>query len=128
ASCAATAAADPPDDPPGTSGVLAPRRRHGDWTGPKEDVSLDEPMANSSLLVLPSMTAPSRHSCAVTVGSEGGTKLSRLWLASVGRAPAVQTMSFPAMGPPSSGRASPRAIRSSAALAIARARAGVSNT
>src|SRR5436309_15151049 len=53
---AATAAAEPPDEPPGTSGVLAPRRRQGDCTGPKHELSLDEPMANSSLLVLPSIT------------------------------------------------------------------------
>ena len=66
---AATAAAEPPDEPPGTSGVLEPCRRHGDCTGPKNDVSFEDPMANSSLLVLPSMTAPSRQSCAVTVDS-----------------------------------------------------------
>ena len=65
--CAATAAAEPPEEPPGTSGVFAPLRRHGEVTGPKYDVSFDEPMANSSLLVLPSSTAPSRHRCAVTV-------------------------------------------------------------
>ena len=68
-SCAATAAAEPPDEPPGTSGVLAPRLRHGEITGPKYEVSFDEPMANSSLLVLPSSTAPSRHRLAVTVES-----------------------------------------------------------
>ena len=66
---AATAAAEPPDEPPGTSGVLAPLRRHGEMTGPKNEVSFDEPMANSSLLSLPSITAPSRQSCAVTVDS-----------------------------------------------------------
>src|ERR1700704_5836047 len=64
---AATAAAEPPEEPPGTSGVLAPRRRHGEVTGPNTEVSFEEPMANSSLLVLPSSTAPSRQSCAVTV-------------------------------------------------------------
>ena len=68
-SLAATAAAEPPEEPPGTSGVLAPRRRQGEVTGPKNEVSFDEPMANSSLLVLPSSTAPSRQSCAVTVDS-----------------------------------------------------------
>ena len=67
--CAATAAAEPPLDPPGTSGVFEPLRRHGEVTGPKCEVSFDEPMANSSLLVLPSSTAPSRHRCAVTVES-----------------------------------------------------------
>ena len=63
------AAAEPPDDPPGTSGVFEPLRRHGDTTGPSAEVSFEEPIANSSLLVLPSITAPSRQSCAVTVDS-----------------------------------------------------------
>jgi hypothetical protein len=31
---AATIAAEPPDEPPGTSGRLSPRRRHGFSTGP----------------------------------------------------------------------------------------------
>src|SRR3954468_10889559 len=89
---AATADAEPPDEPPGTRTVssnsgnsIRPtlgsraspgraltegwRRRHGLITGPKHDVSLDEPIANSSLLSLPSSTAPSRHSCEVTVDS-----------------------------------------------------------
>ena len=69
ARCAATAAADPPEEPPGTSGVLAPFRRQGEITGPKNEVSFDEPMANSSLLSVPSMTAPSRHNCDPTVDS-----------------------------------------------------------
>ena len=68
-SLAATAAAEPPEEPPGTSFASEPRRRHGDTTGPKCDVSFDEPMANSSLLVLPSNTAPSRQRLAVTVDS-----------------------------------------------------------
>src|SRR6202007_1214948 len=71
---AATAAAEPPDEPPGTSFWSQPRRRHGDTTGPKHDVSFDEPMANSSLLSLPSSTAPSRHRLAVTVDSEAGVQ------------------------------------------------------
>src|SRR5438132_9753641 len=71
---AATAVAEPPDEPPGTSSVFAPpqvgstrlasasstelgqarvRRRQGEITGPKNEVSFDEPMANSSLLSLP---------------------------------------------------------------------------
>ena len=41
----------------------------GETTGPKAEVSFDEPMANSSLLILPSMTAPSRQSWLVTVDS-----------------------------------------------------------
>ncbi len=66
---AATAAAEPPDEPPGVSGVFEPLRRHGDATGPKYEVSFDEPMANSSMLSLPSITAPSRQRFAVTVDS-----------------------------------------------------------
>src|SRR4051794_15982043 len=77
---AATAAAEPPDEPPGTrcapsisplalAPTLVPLRRHGLTTGPKQEVSFEEPMANSSLLSLPSITAPSRHRLALTVDS-----------------------------------------------------------
>src|SRR3954464_16030229 len=77
---AATAAAEPPAGPPGTrwapsrtpdepAPTFDPLRRHGFTTGPKHEVSFDEPIANSSLLSLPSMTAPSRHRFAVTVDS-----------------------------------------------------------
>src|SRR6185312_17557049 len=76
----ATAAAEPPDEPPGTRCVpsiapdeaaptFEPLRRQGLTTGPKHEVSFDEPIANSSLLSLPSMTAPSRQRCALTVDS-----------------------------------------------------------
>src|SRR5947208_1362958 len=41
-SSAATADADPPEEPPGTSIVLEPSRRHGLTTGPKQEVSFDE--------------------------------------------------------------------------------------
>jgi hypothetical protein len=44
-------------------------RRHGEVTAPMNEVSFEEPMANSSLLVLPSNTAPSRQSCELTVDS-----------------------------------------------------------
>ena len=42
---------------------------HGLTTGPKALVSLEEPIANSSQFNLPSITAPSRQSCALTVDS-----------------------------------------------------------
>src|SRR5215470_14619256 len=71
---AATADAEPPDEPPGTSFASEPLRRHGDTTGPNADVSFDEPMANSSQLSLPSITAPSRHRFDDTVESYVGTK------------------------------------------------------
>ena len=63
---AATLAAEPPDEPPATSGASEPLRRQGLTTTPKADVSFDEPMANSSLLSLPSMTAPALRMRSVT--------------------------------------------------------------
>jgi hypothetical protein len=66
-SSAATAAAEPPEEPPGVSWALPPLLRQGLTTGPNAEVSLDEPMANSSMLSLPSITAPSRQRLAVTV-------------------------------------------------------------
>ena len=61
---AATAAAEPPDEPPGTRSTS-----HGLATGPKKLVSLVDPIANSSMFVLPTMTAPAARSCATTVAS-----------------------------------------------------------
>ena len=66
---AATDDDDPPDEPPGTSATLEPLRRQGLTTGPNRLVSFDEPMANSSQLSLPSMTAPASHRFCVTVDS-----------------------------------------------------------
>src|SRR5262245_20312614 len=125
---AATAAAEPPDEPPGTRSTFEPARRHGDLTGPKHEVSLDEPMANSSLLSLPNMTAPSRQSCAVTVDSYCGTKFLRMLLHAVVRTLSVQNRSLMPSGTPSSGRASPAAMRFSLSAAMASAFSGVSST
>src|SRR6185312_12575252 len=75
---AATAAAEPPDEPPGTSFASEPFRRQRDVTAPKYEVSFDEPMANSSQLSLPSITAPSRPRLAGTVDSQVGTKWARM--------------------------------------------------
>jgi len=66
ASRAATEAADPPEEPPGTRSAPS-ARCHGLRTGPKAEVMFDEPMANSSRFALPRNTAPSRSRCAVTV-------------------------------------------------------------
>src|SRR5690606_32150162 len=79
---AETAAEDPPEDPPGTSlalSILPLRvRRQGFTTGPNALVSFDEPMANSSLLSLPSMTAPASQRFCPTVDSYLGLKSSRM--------------------------------------------------
>ena len=64
----ATAAADPPDDPPGTVS-----RFHGLRTGPNAEFSLDEPIANSSQFVLPTSTEPAPDRRAHAVQSYGGS-------------------------------------------------------
>src|SRR5215211_8164007 len=65
---AATAVADPPLLPPGTRS-----RSHGLLTGPKADHSFDEPIANSSMFVLPSSTAPTSRRRSVMWASYGAT-------------------------------------------------------
>ena len=61
---AATAAAEPPELPPGTQPVF-----HGLRTGPKCEFSLDEPIANSSMFVLPTITLPASRKRATTCAS-----------------------------------------------------------
>src|SRR5438067_7463753 len=63
---AATAAADPPLDPPGTRVVS-----HGLRVGPTDECSVDEPIANSSRFVLPMIDAPRARSRAAAVASYG---------------------------------------------------------
>ena len=63
---AATAAAEPPEEPPGTR-----LSSHGFWTGAKAEFSLVEPIANSSQLSLPSVTMPASARRATTVASNG---------------------------------------------------------
>ena len=53
----ATAADEPPDEPPGTVDSS-----HGLCTGPYALFSFEEPIANSSQFVLPSSTAPASRS------------------------------------------------------------------
>src|SRR5215510_10201496 len=65
---AATAAADPPLDPPGVRSSA-----HGFFVGPNAEFSVDEPIANSSQLVLPTMTAPAASSRSTTAASYGGS-------------------------------------------------------
>ena len=67
ASRPATAAAEPPDDPPGTRS-----RSQGLSTGPYPEFSFEEPIANSSMLVLPSSRAPAPASLRTAVAVYGG--------------------------------------------------------
>ena len=63
-SSAATAAAEPPEEPPGMRS-----RSQGLRVGKKAEFSVDEPMANSSKLVFPVMTAPAARSLPIAVAS-----------------------------------------------------------
>ena len=80
--------------------------------------SLDEPMANSSMLVLPSITAPASHRFCGDGGFVGRDEAVEDVRPAVVRTPLVQNRSLIASGRPSSGRASPRAMRRSARAAI----------
>ena len=64
---AARAAAEPPDEPPGTYAGF-----HGLRTGLKALFSFDEPIANSSQLSFPTITAPAARRRATTVASYVG--------------------------------------------------------
>ena len=63
---AAIALLEPPEDPPGTREVS-----QGFLLTPKAEFSVDEPIANSSMFVLPRMTAPSASSLATAVAVKG---------------------------------------------------------
>ncbi len=59
---AATAAAEPPDEPPGTRDGSRGLR-----VGPNAEFSVDEPIANSSRFVFPTGTAPHAIRRSMTV-------------------------------------------------------------
>ena len=67
ASPPATAAADPPEEPPGTR-----VGSHGFRVGPYAEFSVDEPIANSSMFVLPIVGSPASLQRAATVESKTG--------------------------------------------------------
>src|SRR6476660_5634677 len=86
---AATAAADPPDDPPGTRDGS-----RGFRVGPHALCSVDEPIANSSMFVLPTMTAPASRSRVIAVASYGLTYPSSTREPQVVGSPSVAMLSF----------------------------------
>ena len=61
---AATAAAEPPEEPPGTRVVSS-----GFRVGPKAEFSVEAPIANSSRLVFPTITAPASRRRSTMVAS-----------------------------------------------------------
>src|SRR5450755_1978902 len=112
ASPADTAAALPPLEPPAVR-----ERSQGFRIGPNALFSPDEPMANSSMLVLPTSTASAARRRATTVASYGGRqpasgveppvpsalRLVRSFEAQVVGASAVHRASLIAIGTPPSG-------------------------
>src|SRR5512139_1368868 len=117
---AATAAAVPPDEPPGIRSVA-----QGFRVGPKCDVSVEDPIANSSMFCLPRRTAPAARTFSATAASYGGVNEDRMRLPHVVRIPRVQKMSLRPTGTPWSGpRILPFASSASHAAASARAASG----
>ncbi len=114
---AATATALPPDEPPGTFVGSC-----GFRVGPKAEFSVDEPIANSSRLVLPTTMAPATRTRSTTVASYGGVHPSRIFDEQVVGTPRVHRLSLSAIGTPASAPGSAPAA-TAASISSARARA-----
>src|SRR6266446_488615 len=69
-----TAAADPPEEPPGMRVTS-----HGFRVGPKAEFSVELPMANSSMLSRPKTIAPDAFNFSITVASYGEMNFPRIF-------------------------------------------------
>jgi len=87
------------------------------WLGPNAEFSVEEPMANSSMLVLPRMIAPARLRRLVIVASYGGCQPSRMREPQVVGRPLVVNTSLTATGTPASGPSSSPWLRFASMLA-----------
>src|ERR1700747_2725671 len=94
---AASAAALPPPDPPGTRSTS-----HGLKVGPYAEFSVELPIANSSMFVLPRIGIPAARSLTVTVASYGERQPSRIRDPHVVGASVVVNTSLSASGTPAS--------------------------
>src|SRR5258708_31080612 len=114
---AASAAALPPPEPPGTRSTF-----HGLRVGPYAEFSVELPMANSSMFVLPRIGMPAARSRAVTVASYGDVQPSRIFDPQVVGISVVVNTSLSASGTPASGGGSesPAATAGSTRAASAR--------
>src|SRR5947199_9143250 len=92
---AATSAAEPPDEPPGTR-VLS----KGCSARPYAECSVEDPIPNSSQLVFPVISAPAALSLATAVASYGEREPSRIFEPHVVVNPSVQFCSCIATGIP----------------------------
>ena len=95
ASPPATAAAEPPEDPPGTRSGS-----QGFFVGPYAEFSVDEPIANSSMLVLPTIGRPASLHREATVESKTGMYPCRILEPAVVGIPFVVMTSLCAIGTP----------------------------
>src|SRR5919106_4824323 len=86
---AATIAAEPALDPPGTRS-----KSQGFLVGLKPEFSPEEPMANSSMLSFPRRGRPASEQRATTVASYGGTYPSRIFEPEVDVIPFVTNRSL----------------------------------
>ena len=92
---AATAAAEPPELPPGTRSGFSGLR-----VGPKALFSVDDPIPNSSRFVFPITQAPASISRRTAVAVYGETYPSRSLEPQVVGSPSVQMLSLIATGTP----------------------------
>src|SRR5215207_466958 len=115
---AATAAAAPPEEPPGVRAGS-----HGLAVAPKSSLAVcPKSPSMKATLVLPTTTAPARRSRRTTVASALATWSRKAGLPQVVLSPATSKLSLMVMGRPCSGPSwPPRAVASSAAAASARA-------
>ena len=114
---ALTAAAEPPEEPPGVRD-----RSQGLRVRPQSALSVKPEWANSGVVVLPMTMAPAARSRATMIGSRSGTQCSRISEPWVVRLPFIGVKSLIAIGTPWSGPSgAPRARRRSAARARVRA-------
>ena len=72
------------------------------WSRRNADVSVVLPMANSSMLVFPTITAPAAFKLSTACAEYGGTKLKRILELHVVRRSFVQILSLTATGTPAS--------------------------
>src|ERR1700754_4821641 len=96
---------------------------HGLRVGPYAEFSVEEPIANSSIFVLPRIGMPAALSLAVTVASYGDVHPSRIFDPHVVGMSVVVKTSLSASGTPASGdgSASPAATAESTLAAAASA-------
>ena len=113
---AASAAADPPLDPPGSNAAF-----HGLRVTPHIRLEVQNVISNSGVSVRAWKIAPAARSRSMIGSSRSGTLSCISSEPFVERLPAIAASSLMATGSPSSGRASPRAYRSPAVRAAARA-------